>query len=328
MVTITTAGSDEESVLGQLRRRFLEIEAEGGTIERGLRADKTGRARGHADGRLTVARSKSGRTAMLEWACRPDDELDDMGIVKLANPASGVTLASLEDAREAPGITPAQFARYRANVWAQADDAVIAAEAWDRLDTGATIPDDASVWVAVDYARKSDTCSAVQLYRRDDGVVVPEAQVWALQVRAAGRVQPAAHTLIRGDRTIRQSLVRDHIRAIADRRHVMGVIFDPHLFDPEELADEGFSMIEFPQTPARTCPAAKSFYEAVHEGTIEHDGDPVLRAHVIQAGAKTVGEEWRFSKAASKRPIDALICMVMGLGSAAHAPVVGGFEWS
>jgi hypothetical protein len=67
--------------------------------------------------------------------------------------------------------------------------------------------------------------------------------------------------------------------------------------------------------------------QAIHEGALEHDGGPVLRFHVIHAAAKTGGEEWRFFEGGSKRPIDALICTMMGLSSALQAPATGGFEW-
>jgi phage terminase large subunit-like protein len=160
-------------------------------------------------------------------------------------------------------------------------------------------------------------------------VVVPRAQVWAKRERKVGRIQPAAHTLIDGP-TIRQSLVRAHIRKIRDDGNpVLGVIYDPHLFDPEELSDEGFLMIEFPQSNERLVPASKALYEAIHEGRLRHDGDPVLRSHVISAGAKDVsgGEGWRFSKAASKKLIDGCICLVMGIEEALKRVTGGGFEW-
>lgn len=332
IVTITTAGSDEESVLGVLRRGFLDFDERGGTVRRDLVVTKAGAAKAdRARGRLTICRSKTGRTVMLEWACRLTDDLDDMAVVKLASPSTRVTLDSLIDAAEAPGLTPGEFARWRANVWAQPADAVIVEAAWDALHDPekAVIPPDGQVWVIVDYARKSDSTAVTMLYTRpEDGLVVPKSHVWALKVKQAGRIQPPAHTLITGDRTIRQSLVRDHIRDIrAGGRDVLGVIFDPHLFDPEELEDEGFQMIEFPQKPERTVPASKQLYEAINEGRIVHDGDPVLRSHVIHAGSRTVGEGWRFSKAASKKRIDALITLMMGIGKALERTGGFGMEW-
>lgn len=324
IISITTAGADEEGVLGVIRRGFLDMGAQGGEVRSGLKLTKAGRLVKSKQGRLTVAHSPSGRSTMLEWACKSDDDLNDSRVVKLANPASGVTIASLDDAREAPGITPAQFARYRCNIWAQADDAVIEEAAWDARNTGATIPEDASVVLAVDYARKSDATAVAKLWRDGERVVV-EAHVWALAPRKAGVPAPAAHELIEGERIIRQSLVREFIRAVP--QEVEAVVYDPHLIDPEELSDDGFLMVEFPQTPARTVPASKDLYEAINGGTLEHDGDPVLRSHVLAAGSKQAGEGWRFSKAASKKHIDALIAVMMGLACLDDAMAPPSIEW-
>jgi phage terminase large subunit-like protein len=184
--------------------------------------------------------------------------------------------------------------------------------------------------VIVDYARKRDGCAVVELWLDSERqVVVPHAKVWAIRQKKAGRPQPAAHELLDGP-TIRQSLVREHIRSIREEgAEVFGVIYDPHLFDPEELSDEGFLMIEFPQTPARTVPASKTLYEVIHDARLRHDGDTVLRSHVTSAAAKDVsgGEGWRFSKAASKKLIDACMCLVMGIEEALKGPPAGGFEW-
>ncbi len=340
IVIISTAGSDRSTVLGQLLGRMLRQGGEdGGELVDGLAFDGDGELTyDPVQGRLTVARAPSGRSVGLIWALREkghplgaDDPLD-FDAVKLTNPASWVTRDSIEDGFES--LPYARYLRWRCNLWAQADDAKIPAEAWDDLNTGATIPPDGvAVLVVVDYARKSDSTCATQLWLRDDGKLIPEAHVWALEEKRVGRPQPAAHTLIRGERTIRQSLVRDHVRSIRDGgRDVIGVVYDPHLFDPEELSDEGFLMIEFPQTDVRMVPASKSTFEAIcgSDARYEHDGDPVLRAHVIAAGTKPKPEDgYRFSKTASESHIDAMITLVMGTELAlAGAPNTdGGFQW-
>lgn len=331
MVTITTAGWDQEgSTLGTLRAQMLRLDEEGGTVKRGMTITRNAQPRKSKDGRLTICRTKTGNSVMVEWACRPDDDLADMRIVKLCNPASYVTIGSLLDALEAPGITPAQFARYRANVWSQPDDSVITEQSWDARNTGATIPDDAEVWLVVDAANKSDSAALTMLWRRDDGVIVPKSHVWAIASSKAGVPDPPAHTLVRGRRTIGQAVIRDRILEI-DRsdRTVLGVIFDPMLFaeSAELLEEEGLTMEEFPQSNERLCPASEAVYAAVHEGVIEHDGDPVLRAHVTAAAAKPIGERWRFSKARSRRCIDALMTLVFGLDQARHGPESFGAEW-
>lgn len=338
IVTITTAGTEETSVLGELRARMIRQGGDdGGELVTGLTIDGDGALTyDPVQGRLTIARAPSGRSVMLEWALREQghelgaDDPTDIDVVKLANPASWVTSDSIADGLES--LPYARYLRWRCNLWAQADDAKIPSEVWDALNTGAAIPPNAAVLVIVDYARKSDATAVTQLYLRDDGKLIPEAHVWALEETRPGRAQLAAHELVRGERTIRQSVVREHIRCIRDGgRDVTGVVFDPHLFDPEELSDEGFLMIEFPQTDQRMVPASKATFEAIcgADARYEHNGDPVLRAHVIAAGTKPKPEDgWRFSKAASKRLIDAMITLVMGtelaLAGVGSAP---GCEW-
>lgn len=320
LVVISTAGQDKETVLGELLDAMLAFDLDGGTVERGLEIGPKG-LRPSAEGRLTVATSRSGRNALLEWACKPDDDLDDMAAVKLANPASWVTIDGLEDAKEAPGIKPGVFARYRANVWAQPEDTVISEDAWDACcEPGAEIPHDAPVHVVVDYARKSDATAVTEMWRRPDGRTVVKTCVWAIAKRDPAAVQPAAHVLIRDSATIRQSLIRQGIIELGHHRNVVELVFDPHLFDPEILADEWLAehgekleIAEFPQSAVRLVPASKRTYEAINEGRIVHDGDPVLRSHVLAAASKEAGEGWRFSKAASKKRIDALMTIVMGL---------------
>lgn len=329
VITISTAGHDEEnSPLGLKRAQVFAYEHSGGKILRRRRVNSRGQAVSDKDGRLTIVEAPSGNTCMLEWACEPDDDLDDMEVVKRANPGSFVTIAGLEDGHET--LEESVFKRYRCNVWAQAADAVIDERVFDALEDGSTVPADAPQYVVVDYARKRDGCAVVQMWRDPEReVVVPKAHVWAVREKRAGRPQPAAHTLI-AEATIRQSLVRKHIRAIRDEgAEVLGVIYDPHLFDPEELSDEGFLMIEFPQSNERLVPASKALFEAFNQGQIRHDGDSVLRSHVVSAGAKDVsgGEGWRFSKARSKKLIDACICLVMGIEDALRPVSAGGWEW-
>lgn len=315
VITISTAGHDEEnSPLGIKRAAVYAYEHSGGRIRRGLRVNGRAQAVKHKDGRLTIVEAPSGNTCMLEWACTSEDDLDNMEVVKLANPASFVTIAGLEDGHET--LEPSTFARYRANVWAQAADAVIKEAVWDALNDGSTIPKGVPRWAIVDFAQKSDGAAVTQLYLDERQKLIPKAHVWARREKKAGRPQPAAHTLVDEER-IRQSIVRDHIRHIhKNEGEVLGVIFDPHLFDPEELNDEGYLMIPFPQKRERQVPASKKLFDTINEGGFAHDGDKVLRSHVISAGAVPAGEGWRFSKAVSKKLIDACICLQMGVEQA------------
>lgn len=255
---------------------------------------------------------------MLEWACRKTDDLTKMKVVKLANPASFVALAGLEDGAES--LEPSDFARYRANVWAQAADAKIKEAEWDALfDKGAAIPRGASgVVFSVDAAQKRDTTACTALWLREDGRIVPKSMVWALESKDRRRPKPAAHQYVKGER-IGQRRVRNHIKKTAKENdwQVDALVFDPHYFgESAEILelDEGYTLIEFPPVPPRQAPATEALLEAIEKKGIAHDGDEVLRSHVTAGATKPVGEgNERFSKGASKKVIDALITLMMGV---------------
>lgn len=340
MVNISFAGHDHESKLGELRLGCLNFDQTGGTVEKGLKVDRGARARPHPDGRLTVAKSKSGNTVMVEWACTDKDDLSDFKVVKLANPSSRVTLASLQDALEAPGITPAQFARQRANVWAQGEDAVIEEVTWDELlggpldDAADFIPDCEPVVLIVDAANKRDSAAVSRLWLRHDDRLAWQTHIWAMASKKASVPDPPAHKLIRGRRTIGQKVLREYIRAEVKRRRAAGgdvyaIVFDPMFFgeSAEILSDLGLDLIEFPQTPARQIPASMQAYDLITEGRVVHDGDPVLRSQALNAGLKVHGDAWRFSKSNSNGHIDGFWACVMGAETALAGPTTFGADW-
>jgi phage terminase large subunit-like protein len=112
MITITTAGDDSESPLGEMR-----AEAYGWpTVER--------------DGAYRYARSRNGQWVMHEWALEPEQDRDDMNVVKIANPASWQTVAELQVRREDPSTTPWQWARFACGVWLQGEDTAIGPVEW------------------------------------------------------------------------------------------------------------------------------------------------------------------------------------------------------
>jgi phage terminase large subunit-like protein len=340
MVVISFAGHSEQSKLGQLRTGCMAFAKVGGSIAKGLLVDRAGRTKPHKNGRLTVARSKSGNTVMVEWACTDKDDLNDFRVVKLANPSERVTPASLEDALEAPGITPAQFARQRANVWAQGEDAIIDSAAWDELgDKRAKIPYTAEVVLVVDAANVRDSAAVSKLWLCNagdelDGRLIVSTHVWALASKKASVPDPPAHELIRGRRTIGQKTVREYIRREARLHREAGgdvyvVIYDPMFFSEsaEILSDEDFDLEDFPQHPSRQIPASERTFDVIHDGRLAHDGDPVLRTQALNAGRKDHGDVWRFSKSHSNGHIDGFWAVAMGVITALAGPASPGADW-
>jgi phage terminase large subunit-like protein len=346
LVVITTAGWDLQSVLGLLRTNFLEADQRGGTVDTGLVALDDGNwTYDPIAGRLTVARI--GRSAMAEWALRPkghklgEDDPDDMAVVKLANPASWVTIESLEDARDAPGITPWAFRRYRANLWTLAFDSWLPDGAWQRLTHPAVRVLEARSWTdatgdeldahvadlfvdgervggaAIDMARYRDCAAFTLIGPGPDGKRTPRSIIW----RSGGPDYPIPYEPVY--RAARLAYKLHGVRAIGLDMKYLDEMY-------ATLEREGLPVENFPQSPERMCPAAAGLRQGiVTDQRFAHDGDPILTAHVIAATAKDVGEgAFRLVKAKTNGPpIDGCVSLAMADALDMIGPARPGLEF-
>lgn len=321
LVTITTAGWDLEGVLGKLRQSFLEADVNGGSVERFQRATDAGSYEPSPSGRLTVAR-KSHRTAMLEWALTKDDDWTDFETVKLANPASWVTIDSLIDAFES--LRPNVYKRYRCNLWTLAFESWLPEGAWDALLSPAVpivehrlwneasaaeldayvaslYPRDVQVLAAIDMGRYRD-CAAVTLVGPSPGgLVLPRAVVW----RSGGPDNPIPYEPVY--RIARQICTVYTVQALALDQKYLDEMYDT-------LDGEGLPVESYPQSNERLCPADANLRKAIlTDRALEHDGDPILAAHVNAAVANEVGPTaFKIGKSKSNGPpIDACRALSM-----------------
>lgn len=131
-----------------------------------------------------------------------------------------------------------------------------------------------------------------------------------------------------GDRAWRVPIedVEDEIRAACKRWRVKELTADPYrwarslqILEGERVASV---VTEFPQRPSRMIPATTRFREAVVNGTMTHDGDPVLRRHVANAVLRVGSQGGHLSKdaKASPRKIDAAVAAVMAFDRACQIP--------
>lgn len=72
-------------------------------------------------------------------------------------------------------------------------------------------------------------------------------------------------------------------------------------------------MLEYPQTPGRLAPATNSFYEAVVNKALTHDGNPELALHMAHAIIKADPRGERIVKDFKKSPrrIDLAMASIM-----------------
>jgi hypothetical protein len=185
LLTISTAGFDNDSVLGRLRARALALE------------DKT------TDGPLTIAIDRRGSFALLEWAAAEDADLSDPKTAKSANPASWVSEEWLAERIHAPGVYPLQFARFDANVWTAVEAAWLPAGAWQALCGPAELEEGSTLWVGYDIGgERSGTAVATV---SEDGRV--HADLWqattpSCRPQAPARAAPALPARRRGVRSV------------------------------------------------------------------------------------------------------------------------------
>lgn len=114
--------------------------------------------------------------------------------------------------------------------------------------------------------------------------------------------------------------VEEAIRSACRQRQVVSVVADPFRWQRslQVLAGEGFPVLEFLQTPGRLMPATNSFYEAVANGALTHDGSEVLALHISHAIVKTDSRGTRIVKDFKKSPrrIDLAMAAIMAFDRA------------
>lgn len=141
LITISTAGETEDSPLGELRAKAYAL---------------PGVKRNGAHRYVT-----NGAFSMHEWACEPDDDFDDLRVVKGANPASWQTVRELRKRKDSPSMTPGRWARFAAGVWGLGGDPAFDREVWDSLASEGQPPEGAKITLGFDGARRRDATGLI-----------------------------------------------------------------------------------------------------------------------------------------------------------------------
>jgi phage terminase large subunit-like protein len=110
------------------------------------------------------------------------------------------------------------------------------------------------------------------------------------------------------------------VRDLAAAYDLQGAAYDPRFFDlpAQMLADEGYPMLEFPQSVERLSPAVGETFEAVKRGELSHDGDEAFEAQVLNAVARYNERGFMLAKSKSKDRIDAAVALCMAHSIAAR----------
>jgi phage terminase large subunit-like protein len=285
MVAISTAGTNTASPLGVMRRAAYRLPI----VER--------------NGAHRRAAAADGSYVMHEWALDPTDDVDDMRVVKRANPAPWHTLIALQRRHDSPSMTSWTWRRFACNLWQATADPWLPAGAWDAIARpDLHIPARAPAWLAV--FRHKETGAAIVAVAHDP----KRRDGWACWSR-----------ILRPDRgPVALADIEEAVRTTAVRFDVQACMFDPQQFtrSAELLEAEGIFMVPMPNTNARMAPASDTLYQAIVSGDLVHDGDDQLAAHVDAGETIRTERGWRLTARGVDGDVEALMALTMALDAA------------
>jgi len=225
-----------------------------------------------------------------------------------ANPGYG-DLNSKADFESMVKRTPeAEFRTKRCNQWVSSQNAWLPSGLWNTLRADVDVPLDADVVLGVDGSFSGDATVIV-------AVTVPKSKEEKPHVFLvkAWEKQPTDQDDWRVDTLDVERTIQDFCQKYRNTREIA---FDPFRWQRTMavLMESGLPVVEWPSTSVRRMiPATQKVFDAVTEGTLTHDGNPVLARHldncmlkIDNMGARIVKE----SRASSRR-IDAAVAFVI-----------------
>jgi phage terminase large subunit-like protein len=321
MLTISTAGDSEDTPLGKLRAAALELP---GIVQEG-----------------THRYVRSGKSfAFHEWALDPEADVENIELVKSANPASWITLEELRQRHDSPSMRSWQWKRFACGIWSKGEFGAFEPSEWAACaDPKMVIPDNAKgPYIGVDLGWKWDTTAIVPNWSVGGGWKEQKRQVragdaWgrgAASVREWVRVEGEQSAYVGkpvilaapGDGTsLSVETVFSACAEMAERWPGSTFVLDPmaggeHLAQRLDAELEDVRVVTYSQAHGPMCRASQRLGEMIASGRIHHPDDEGLNKHVLACGVRQVGGSWRLGKQqGSKAPIDAAVALAMAISA-------------
>ena len=296
---------------------------------------------------LTIVRDVDTATLFWGYEVPRAAPVDDLAKWKGANPASWITPAYLEGELKKPSMRLSTFRRLHGNQWTTGEEEWLSAEAFAACQFGGPDPDDwlhgldpeLPLFVAIDVGISHDRASitAAQVVERQPSVDGRPTRRTVTRTKTWENPFPEGHREY-DDWELDIAVLRNQLRELRSTYPTPAAIdastkrahpgpafaYDPWKFkeSAQTLKGEGLNMIEFPQYDRYVVPACNATYEQVMTRRLEHDGDPVLVAHVGNAVAVETDRGWRIRKPkkAQGRHIDAAVTLTMAVAGAQVPP--------
>lgn len=290
VVSISTAGESMKSILGRTRAEALKLPG----VKR--------------VGAYTFVRNPEGEFEMHEYALSPEDDREDLKIVKQANPLSTNTIAKLRQRKKSAFMTPSRWGRFACGIWMQGEDAAYSLVDWRRNGKdGMALEAGAAIYLGLDIGWRWDTTAIVpgQPHDREDMTIDGEEGWWRWRQVRFGK--PRILIPPRNGQTMaREKIIKAILSYKEAGYEILGVVFDRNAegeFVAQELEnDHGIEVIQHSQDPAPMSEASMGFGEALGSDLVQHPEDEEFTAHIMAAKAATTkGERWRIVPPEKKR---------------------------
>jgi phage terminase large subunit-like protein len=254
-----------------------------------------------------------------EYAAPDGCPMGDRRAWRKANPAIRAGFLRESALQTDLGITPeGHFRLFRLGQHVDGTDNWLGASGgaiWDALESPFDFVAGDPTWIGVDVGIKRDSTAVVAVQRDPKGVLRAIGRFWV----------PTA------DEPVDVTDVMEHLRELARAYQVEAISFDPRFFDvpAKMLADEGLPMVEVAQSPERMTPILGSLLELIKRGELHHDGDPLLRQHVLNAVPRFNERGFTLQKSKSRGRIDGVIALSLAVDRAMRKerPVATQYAW-
>lgn len=254
------------------------------------------------------------RQGPAEFDFADDDQLRAALAEAYGDAAEWMDLERLVAEARDPASREGDFRRYFLNQPTRRADSWITGDRWALLaDPDLVCPPGADIWVGVDLSLRHDSTAVSHAWVLPDGRIGVKAHV------ISPRENAVAHEYHPDGIDIRR--VEELILDLSRRFTVRAVVYDPRFMERSAQVlseDHGLVTAAINQSSNVMLRAYQSWYQAVIEGRVAHDGDPVLERHVTSTAATAAEGGWKIRKLHQSHRIDAHVAAVMAHSRAEH----------
>lgn len=255
------------------------------------------------------ALEKTGRRlAYLEWSASPDDDLDDEGTWRAANPAYGTRIEREAIEAERSSMSDEQFAMERLGMWsADSVAVVIDKDSWGWVADPASMPVE-RLTLAIDVAPDRSVSTVALAGRRADGL-------WHVEVddQRKGVEWVAAWVQSRAERNRLHAVVVDEMSGLVEKRNGRNYLVGTDV-QVTLASAEGRDM----------AVACGKFFDAVMESDpkLRHTDQPQLNVALSVARKRPLAGAWAWNRKDAASDITPIVSATLALWGAQKDDVV------